>query len=156
VSLNMTVRARYVHTNLVARDWRALAAFYQRVFGCKPVAERDLSGEWLDDATSLHDARIQGIHLRLPGYGDEGPTLEVFQYANQPERLPTAPNRPGFGHIAFAVDDVPTVCDEIIAAGGDLVGEIVTVEIPGAGQIVFAYAIDPEGNIIEVQQWSSI
>jgi predicted enzyme related to lactoylglutathione lyase len=26
--------ARYVHTNLIARDWRALAGFYQRVFGC--------------------------------------------------------------------------------------------------------------------------
>jgi len=27
------VRARYGHTNLIARDWRALADFYRRVFG---------------------------------------------------------------------------------------------------------------------------
>ena len=32
--------------------------------------------------------------------------------------------------------------------------KVVTVGIPGAGEIVFAYATDPEGNIIEVQQWS--
>jgi len=29
--------ARYVHTNLVARDWRKLAAFYQDLFGCAPL-----------------------------------------------------------------------------------------------------------------------
>ena len=151
----MTVHARYVHTNLVARDWRALAAFYERVFDCTPVAERDLAGEWLDDATSLSNAHIRGIHLRLPGYGDAGPTLEIFQYADQPEPCPSAPNRPGFGHIAFAVDDVSAACKAITAAGGGLVGKLVTVDIPGAGRIVFAYATDPEGNIIEVQQWGT-
>ena len=25
---------RYAHPNLVAHDWRTLAAFYQAVFGC--------------------------------------------------------------------------------------------------------------------------
>ena len=101
------------------------------------------------------NARIRGIHLRLPGHGDAGPTLEVYQYAEQPERGPTAPNHPGFGHIAFAVDDVPAACDEIIAAGGSLIGQITTIEVAGAGEIVFAYAADPEGNIIEVQQWAT-
>ena len=31
--------ARYGHTNLVANDWRALAKFYQEVFGCVPVSQ---------------------------------------------------------------------------------------------------------------------
>ena len=150
----MTLCARFVHTNLVARDWRALAAFYERVFGCRPMPpERDLAGQWLDDATGLREARIHGVHLRLPGHGDSGPTLEVFQYDEQLEPTPTAPNRPGLGHIAFAVDDVDAACAAIVRAGGSLVGEIVHVEIPGAGAIAFAYAADPEGNIIEVQRW---
>ncbi len=29
--------ARYGHTNLTARDWRALASFYGDVFGCVAV-----------------------------------------------------------------------------------------------------------------------
>ena len=149
----MCLDARFVHTNLVARDWRALAAFYECVFGCTRVLpERDLAGQWLDDATGLQDAQIRGVHLRLPGYGDSGPTLEVFQYGERLEPPPTAPNRPGFGHIAFAVDDVDAACDAIIRAGGNLVGEIVHVEIRGAGTIAFAYATDPEGNIVEVQR----
>jgi glyoxylase I family protein len=150
----MAIEAQFVHTNLIARDWRALVAFYKDVFGCRPVPpERDLAGPWLDEATGLHDTRIRGMHLRLPGCGDAGPTLEIFQYDRQLPPTPSAPHRPGLGHIAFAVEDVSAACDAIVAAGGGMVGEIVAVDIPGAGAIVFAYATDPEGNIIEVQQW---
>jgi len=157
----MPARARYVHTNLVARDWRTLAAFYERVFGCTPVPpERDLAGPWLDQATGLSGARIRGIHLRLPGYGDAGPTLELFQYGAQEAAAAQrnaphsdAPNQPGFGHVAFAVDDVRAACEQIVAAGGGMLGQVVTVDIAGAGTIEFAYATDPEGNLVEVQQW---
>ena len=30
--------AKYAHTNLIARDWRALARFYEETFGCVAVA----------------------------------------------------------------------------------------------------------------------
>lgn len=100
-------QARYAHTNLIADDWRALAGFYEDVFGCEPlVPERDLRGAWIDAGTGIEDAHIRGVHLRLPGHGPDGPTLEVFQYAEHAERPPTAVHRPGFGHICFAVDDV--------------------------------------------------
>ena len=50
----MTINARYVHTNLIARDWRALARFYQEVLGCVPVPpERDLSGPDMDAGTGI-------------------------------------------------------------------------------------------------------
>jgi predicted enzyme related to lactoylglutathione lyase len=149
------VEARFAHTNIVARDWRRLAAFYKDVFGCTPVPpERDLQGEWLDAATGLQGAHIQGVHLRLPGYGDGGPTLEIFQYNHPAERPGTAINRPGLAHIAFAVDDVEAALDALLEAGGSTIGELVSLHIPDAGTITFLYAADPEGNIIELQRWS--
>jgi len=151
----MAIEARYAHTNLVARDWRKLVEFYVGVFGCEPVPpERKISGQWLDDATGVADAEISGMHLRLPGFGDDGPTLEVFQYSRQEAAQEAAANRPGFGHIAFAVDDVQAAYDAVLAAGGKKVGSIVTTEIPNTGMITFVYLADPEGNIIELQQWS--
>ena len=151
----MPFKARYAHTNLVARDWRKLAEFYESVFGCERVPpERKISGQWLDDATGVENAEITGMHLRLPGFGDEGPTLEVFQYADMPAGPETAANRPGFGHIAFAVDDVQAAHDAVLAAGGRTVGKIATTEIAGAGKITFVYLADPEGNIVELQKWS--
>ena len=150
----MATNARYVHTNLVARDWKTLAQFYERVFGCTPVPpERDLSGRWLDDGVGIAGAHIRGVHLRLPGYGDKGPTLEVFQYEPEMKGFPAAANRPGFGHIAFSVDDVESTRAAVLAAGGGELGKIVSVEVAGAGNITFAYLTDPEGNIIEVQCW---
>jgi len=41
----MIAGAKYGHTNLIAKDWRALARFYEEQFGCTPVPpERDFKG----------------------------------------------------------------------------------------------------------------
>ena len=147
--------ARYVHTNLIAHDWHALADFYQRVFGCVPVPlERDLSGPSMEAGTGLPGAHLRGMHLRLPGYGDAGPTLEIFNYNTLEDRPATAVNRPGFGHIAFAVDDVHAARAAVLAAGGRPVGEVVTVQIASSAQVIWCYVADPEGNVIELQAWS--
>jgi predicted enzyme related to lactoylglutathione lyase len=151
----MTVNARYVHTNLVAQDWKRLAQFYEQIFGCTPVPpERELAGQWLEDGTGVAGAEIRGIHLQLPGYGDAGPTLEIFQYNRQEQHPATAINRPGFAHIAFAVDDVEAAKEAVLAAGGGTVGQVVSLEVPGAGTVTFVYLTDPEGNILELQRWS--
>jgi predicted enzyme related to lactoylglutathione lyase len=143
---------RYVHTNLVARDWRRIARFYETVFGCTPVPpERDLKGKPLDDATGLPSAHIRGIHLRLPGHGEDGPTLEIFQYDHEVDGVESAANRPGFAHIAFAVEDVHAVRAAVLAEGGGELGKLVSHEVTGVGWITFAYLKDPEGNLIEVQ-----
>jgi predicted enzyme related to lactoylglutathione lyase len=145
---------KFAHVNLVARDWKKLARFYQTIFECILIPpERDLTGDWLDEATGLTNSQINGIHLRLPGMGDDGSTLEIFQYQTSPDSQPTRPNTPGFSHIAFAVDDVATKAEEILNAGGSEVGNLTIREIPGAGIVKFQYLRDPEGNIIEIQQW---
>jgi catechol 2,3-dioxygenase-like lactoylglutathione lyase family enzyme len=151
----MSIAAKYVHTNLVAQDWRALADFYQRVFGCLPVPpERDFHGETLDAGTGIANAHLRGVHLRLPGYGDNGPTLEVFNYDPLEPRGATAVNRPGFGHVAFSVDDVAAAQCAVLQAGGRAVGQIVTLQIATGAKVTWCYVTDPEGNIIELQAWS--
>lgn len=144
---------RYLHTNLIARDWRRLVEFYERVFGCTRVLpERHLSGESMERGSGVAGARIDGVHLRLPGLGADGPTLEVFQYSQNAEAPAPPANRVGFGHIAFAVDDVAAVHQAVLAAGGSPVGTIESVTIAGNGTITWTYVRDPEGNIIELQR----
>jgi predicted enzyme related to lactoylglutathione lyase len=151
----MPIRAKYVHTNLIAEDWKKLVRFYSEVFGCEPKGpERDMSGAWLDQLTSLRNAHLTGVHLRLPGYGDDGPTLEIFGYDQLIESELSAANRCGFGHVAFAVDDVDEALQTVIAAGGAAVGNIATTEVDGVGALRVVYARDPEGNIVELQKWS--
>jgi len=92
--------------------------------------------------------------LRLPGYGDDGPTLEIFSYDDMPDKQLPVPNDPSFAHIAFAVDDVEAALEAVISAGGSSVGEIATTEVDGVGSLQVVYARDPEGNIVELQKWS--
>ncbi len=148
------MKIKYKHTNIVAEDWRKLAEFYRRIFDCHPVPpERSNRGAWVERCTGVPDAEVQGIHLRLPGYGADGPTLEIFQYNRAEARSETAINRLGLAHLAFEVDDVEAIRDAVLAAGGGRVGDLVTTEISGAGTITLIYLTDPEGNIIELQKW---
>jgi predicted enzyme related to lactoylglutathione lyase len=150
------MHARYVHTNLIAADWRKLADFYGRLFGCTPVPpERDFQGELLERGTGLPGAHLRGVHLRLPGYGDDGPTLELFNYSELAPGLPAAVNRPGFGHIAFEVADVVAARAEVLANGGAAVGEVVTLTVADGRKVTWCYVTDPEGNILELQAWSA-
>jgi catechol 2,3-dioxygenase-like lactoylglutathione lyase family enzyme len=151
----MIAGCRYVHTNLIANDYNALSRFYCEVFGCTPVPpERCFNGKDLDAGTGIAGAELRGVHLRLPGFGENGPTLEVFNYSIEEDRQPAAVNRPGYGHIAFSVPDVGKGRDDVLAAGGRTVGEIVTLEVQTGARVTWCYVTDPEGNVIELQSWS--
>lgn len=151
----MSINARYVHTNLIAEDWKKLAGFYEEVFGCKIVPpERDFKGKEIEAGTGIHNVHLQGVHLRLPGYKENGPTLEIFSYSPQSEKHQTNINKPGFGHIAFHVDDVEKAKTKVLLNGGKEVGEIVTLQVGSDSKVTWCYVTDPEGNVIEIQSWS--
>jgi catechol 2,3-dioxygenase-like lactoylglutathione lyase family enzyme len=95
------------------------------------------------------------MHLILPGYGNEGPTLEIFSYDKMVEASVPVVNEPGFGHLAFSVADVDDALATLRAHGGSTVGGVSTSEVPGVGTLRVVYARDPEGNIIEIQNWSA-
>ncbi len=146
---------KYVHTNIISSDWRSLAQFYIKVFDCQFVPpERNQSGEWLDTCTGVTNAHIKGVHLRLPGYGANGPTLEIYSYEEMEEKLSPLANRKGFGHIAFEVEEVATILQKVIQHGGSKQGEIDGKFVKGVGYITVIYAKDPEGNLIELQNWN--
>jgi catechol 2,3-dioxygenase-like lactoylglutathione lyase family enzyme len=146
---------RYTHTNIIAKDKDKLIAFYKDVFGCQSIGQtRDLRGEWVDRFTGLKDAHITGEHLALPGYGEAGPTLEIFSYDGMVPHTGSVINRCGFTHIAFSVDDVGKTLKALLAAGGGQLGELVTSLYPDGRKLELVYATDIEGNIVEIQKWS--
>ena len=148
---------RYVHTNIIAKDWKKVSQFYQKVLHCKPISQgRDLKGEWMDKLTSIPSVHVLGEHLLLPGYSEDHPTLEIFSYSEEGESILTGINTPGFAHLAFEVDDVRETLKEVLAEGGGQVGEVVEAIYPNNIRATFVYAKDIEGNIIELQSWQEI
>jgi len=145
---------RYAHTNIVSKNWKKLAQFYIDVFGCRlkpPV--RKLSGQWLDDAVGLTNAKLEGAHLILPGHGENAPTLEIFTYADMSEDKPVMANRIGFTHIAFEVENVYDTFARALENGGTQLGRVTAKEVEGVGRLTLVYFRDPEGNIVEIQSW---
>lgn len=148
------MQAKYVHTNLIAENWHRLVEFYTEVFGCSLVPpERDYQGADLEAATGLKDAHLTGAHLRLPGWGEDGPTIEIYSYDQLEPHPLTTVNRPGYGHIAFEVDDVRKARQELVTHGGGVMGETVTLTTKVGTKVTWCYMTDPEGNIIELQSW---
>ncbi|WP_020590055.1 VOC family protein [Desulfobacter curvatus] len=54
----------------------------------------------------------------MPGFDDDGLTLEIFTYAEMVETADAMANHRGYTHIAFEVDDVRTVYDKALKEGG--------------------------------------
>lgn len=145
---------KFVHTNIISSDWRRLADFYINTFKCIEVPPlRKQSGAWLDAGLGIKNARLEGIHLRLPGYGEHGPTLEIYQYQGYTTEKLARPDQQGFRHIAFEVDNVSNVLNKVLENGGQSQGKISTHRIEGVGTLTFVYARDPEGNLLEIQHW---
>ena len=150
----MNIKIRYAHTNIVAKDWKCLAEFYKTVFGCSFVPpERYYKGKSLDSAVNLKNARLEGIHLRLPGYKKGGPTLEIFSYNPSGRMSKRAVNTRGLTHIAFEVNDVKHYYNNVIKNGGQKVGKIITSTRTDGKKVQWCYVKDPEGNMIELQKW---
>jgi catechol 2,3-dioxygenase-like lactoylglutathione lyase family enzyme len=150
------IDARFGHVNVTSRDWRRLATFYTDVFGCEFVPpERDIRSADLEAATGLQDAHLTGAHLRLPGHGDNGPTIEIYSYDSVSRNPGADVARAGWGHIAFQVPDVAAAVEVVRDAGGGRVGEVITTRTADGLQVTWCYATDPDGNIVELQAWSA-
>lgn len=143
---------RYTHTSMVARDVERLADFYTEVFGCVRLSPpQDMVGEALSRGSGLADAEGRGLWLRLPGYGENGPILELFQYAQTQDRPSSRTNEPGYNHNSRDVSDIAATTEAVLAAGGSRLGEIADLEDEN-GIVTFVYMRDPEGNIVELMR----
>ena len=141
---------RLAHINLVARDAEALAAFYVNVMECEIFREpKILSGEKVSRGNGLSYSEIRTIWLKFQAL--ERPFLEIHQHMITHHRGLPCVNEPGFGHLAFQVEHLSQTLSKLVQAGGTQIGQVTdfgTHERP----YLIAYARDPEGNILELEQ----
>lgn len=141
---------KLAHINLVARDAEALAAFYVNVLKCEPLREpRMLSGEKVGRGNGIENCEIYSIWLKFPAL--DRPFLEIHEHKVVHDRGQPRVNEPGFGHLSFQMDDIRAVLSEIVQAGGRQIGDITDFGTKDQPYLI-AYARDPEGNILELEQ----
>nr|WP_278520829.1 VOC family protein [Brucella anthropi] len=141
---------KLAHINLVARSAEMLAAFYINVMKCELLREpRFLSGDKVSRGNGLPDCEIYSIWLKFPAL--ERPFLEIHQHTTtHPRDLPKV-NEPGYGHLSFQIENLDDILSKIISAGGSQIGETTNFGTPEKPYLI-AYARDPEGNFLELEQ----
>jgi len=110
----MIAGARYGHTNLIARDWRALASFYEQLFGCAPVP---LSGTTQARARGRNRSQRNDSARRSSPSARPRPRVHAGDLLLQHHcrRSPSGGQSTGFAHIAFVVPDVAAARTESFA-----------------------------------------
>ncbi len=108
-----------------------------------------LSGDKVSRGNGLPDCEIYSIWLKFPAL--EWPFLEIHQHKTTHSRGLPKVNEPGYGHLSFQIENLDNILSTIIRAGGSQIGQTTnfgTSEKP----YLIAYARDPEGNVLELEQ----
>jgi lactoylglutathione lyase len=122
------------HVGVVVSDLAASVAFYEEMFGAREVLRVD------HDALSL-------VFLELPNT-----LLELLVYRDGGRDSVPPESALGAGHLALQVDDVVDAQARLEARGVRFQGPALRVsEGPSAGWVL-TFALDPDGNRIELIQ----
>ena len=141
---------RILHVSLTARNADALSAFYREVFGFQDKRPpKRLSGEIVSRGNGLPDIGLCSVWLHLPD--NQGPFLEIIEYARTVARGIPEVNEPGFGHLAIEVPNLKDTIENVRRSGGTLQGQVVNFGTDDHPHLI-VYTRDPEGNILELEQ----
>lgn len=121
---------RVHHVAIIASDYEKSKAFYTNILGLTPIRE-------------VYRAERQSYKLDLAL--QDNYIIELFSFPNPPKRL-TRPEGTGLRHLAFEVDDLPTVLASLKAKGVD--AEPIRIDEFTGKQ--FSFFFDPDDLPIEL------
>jgi lactoylglutathione lyase len=122
---------RILHTMIRVTDLEKSIDFYTRIFGMQLLRRQDYP-----------EGRFT---LAFVGYGDEASNTVIELTHNWDTHCYELGN--AFGHIAIGVPDVYKACEDIQAAGGNVVRPAGPMKHGGT---VIAFVKDPDGYMIEL------
>lgn len=133
---------------IVVDDLEAVKAFFLQL-GFEVEGEATVEGATIDRLIDLQNVRATLVMMRTPdGHGrielDKFHTPEAIR--SGPEKSPV--NELGIRRIMLAVDDLDGMVADLLANGGELIGEVVQYE----DIYRLAYIRGPEGIIVALSQ----
>jgi len=132
------------HTSKVVKDLDASKNFYLGL-GFKILRENIEEGSYIENLTDINNAKLKWAML----ISDKGAILELIEYINPAltnEIILLPPNRIGFSHIAFTIENIEDFCELVKKLGGSVIN---SPEISNEGHVKVAYCYDNEGALIE-------
>jgi catechol 2,3-dioxygenase-like lactoylglutathione lyase family enzyme len=133
------------HTGIVVMNLSKSIFFYEKL-GFKLDSRKIETGDYIDQLVGIKQTKLEWAKLKLP----DNSLLELLQYHSHPlfnsNKLQES-NRLGCSHIAFSVDNIETVINQIIINGGK---SDRSFQVSPDGRVKVVYCYDLEGNILEI------
>lgn len=135
------------HMGLQVESLERSLEFYRDTLGFEVVFRWNPQAAYIGELVGYPDVDLHSAILRMPG---SGVFLELLEYRNVPrQKVDTRTANPGTAHIAFFVDDLDGLYEELRAQGVETVSEPVTPTMgPNEGGRA-VYMIDPDGIRVE-------
>lgn len=135
------------HVGIVVQDLEAAKEFFVDL-GFTVMAEMPIQGEWVERIIGLSGVSEDLAMLQAPD-GQLNLELVKFHQPTDPEGIrPGAANTLGLRHLAFQVENVDELVENLKQKGHELVGEVQTYEHMWR----LCYVRGPEGIIIELAE----
>ena len=137
------------HVGLIVTDYDKSVAFYSKLLGMKPTMTAEVKGDPAFDAQT----QTTGAHALVAFFEVENSSVEVIQFVQPAESIEqVSVHRPGSKHLCFAVDDAEATYRAMLEEGYNFLAQPCHFG-PAQGAlngIIFAYFLDPDGNVIEI------
>jgi catechol 2,3-dioxygenase-like lactoylglutathione lyase family enzyme len=143
------------HVGLTVPDLESASRFLEEALGAIPLYDVQaldappMAGSEAETQLGLPSG-AKVVHMRLLRVG-EGPSLELFQFADAPQRRAAALPDFGLQHFALYVDDIDEAAARFEAAGGELLSSRSALAGPEAApRNRWLYGRAPWGSLIEL------
>lgn len=147
---------RLDHVNLVVADMEAMIDFYRDVLQLRLTRRATISGAWISAITGL-DNVVADVAFLEP---ESGPSIELLRYRS-PAGAATGilpPNALGLRHLALRVTDIDGLVESMQARGVQFFSPVALVPNTQVDYAEvrkrLAYCRDPEGNLLELCEYS--
>lgn len=140
------------HINIVVTDLERSASFYEQVFGMERGFSATLEGPWIEMVTGLQGVSASCLFLDNPNGGTRIELLRYDAPVGEGNPLNSLPNTLGMRHIAFEVEDMAQVLEQLQALGRAPISEPVEVpfKVGSLGRKKLCYFHDPDGTLLEI------
>jgi len=136
---------KWHHVGVSVSDLSAALTFYREGFGFEPVFEALDMSDLIQSITGIPGLRADLVQCSSPV---SETVLELIQFRNIPsDYRGAAPVEPGRSHVALLVSNLDEAIAEILAAGGELIGQVTEFS---EGRAV--YLSDPAGFVVELEE----
>ena len=142
---------KFRHVAIVVRDLDRMVNFYTQTLGFLVKRRFKIGNEDFRKGIRVPDAEAIVAHLMVPNSDVE---IELLQFSEAKKSLSPSPaDTQGYRHFALVVENLQESWTKLKEKGIHFVSEPIAVKEPKeVAGFRFVYFLDPEGNIVELNE----